>query len=203
VVETIFLDWALATGAGVLFGIAGRDQARDGSLLRSRAFRVGLVYLHVAVIAVSATLYAFEPAWMWMYVVDPARIPLPLVVLAFLGYEACYLAGFVVAAWLERWRRNSGWALAGALFAGITAAEAAARVRLFHMGSYEEFAAGRAPLGIDLSPFRLEPAMALVLGPGALAVLALVVLLLRLRGPSTSEPAGAAGLGRPREYTPR
>ena len=77
VVETIFLDWGLALGAGLLFGMAGRgESAAVGALVRTRAFKWGLGYLHVGVIAISVTLYAIEPDWMWMYYVDPAGLPL-------------------------------------------------------------------------------------------------------------------------------
>jgi len=181
VIETVFLDWALALGAGLLFGLAGRGEVRSSpSLVRTRAFRWGLVYLHVGVLAISLTLYALEPAWMWMYWVDPTHLPIVVVALAFVLYEICYVAGFALAAELERWRRNATWAVAGAMFLAINAAEVATRTRLFHFGSFDEFAAGRAPLGIDFSPFHLEPAMAIVLGPGLLATAAVIVIALRL-----------------------
>jgi hypothetical protein len=181
VVETIFLDWALAFGAGLLFGMAGRgESAAVGSLMRTRAFKWGLAYLHLGVIAISASLYVIEPAWMWMYWVDPVRVPIVVVVLSFLLYEVCYFAGFALASEIERARRNATWAIAGAMFAAITAAEIATWRRLFHFGSFEEFNAGAAPLGIDLDPFRLEPAMAIVLGPGLLATVAIVVIAVRL-----------------------
>jgi hypothetical protein len=181
VIDTVFLDWALALGAGLLFGLAGRSEVADApSLARTRAFRWGLLYLHVGVIAISAALYAIEPAWMWMYWVDPTTLPIVVVVLSFLVYELCYIAGFAIARELESVRRNATWGLVAVMFPAITLAEIAARVRLFHFGSFDEFAAGKAPLGIDFSPFRLEPAMAIVLGPGLLATAAIVVLTLRI-----------------------
>jgi hypothetical protein len=181
VVETIFLDWALSFGAGLLFGMAGRgESASVGALVKTRAFKWGLAYLHIGVIAISATLYIIEPAWMWMYWVDPARLPIVVVVLSFLVYEICYFAGFALASEIERYRRNATWVLTGAMFLAINVAEVATRTRLFHIGTFEEFNAGRAPLGIDLSPFRLEPAMAIILGPGLLATVAVVVIAIRL-----------------------
>lgn len=180
-IETIFLDWALAFGAGLLFGMAGRgESAAVGALVRTRAFRWGLAYLHVGVIAISVALYLIEPAWMWMYWVDPSRVPVVVVALSFLLYEVCYFAGFALASEIERQRRNATWALAGAMFAAITAAEVATRTRLFRFGTFEEFNAGAAPLGLELDPFRLEPAMAIVLGPGLLATVAIVIIAVRL-----------------------
>jgi hypothetical protein len=203
VIETVFLDWALALGSGLLFGLAGRGEvASSPSLVRTRAFRWGLIYLHLGVLAISLTLYAIQPAWMWMYWVDPAHLPVVVVILAFVLYEVCYIAGFALAAELERWRRNATWALAGAMFVAINAAEVATRTRLFHFGSYSDFAAGRAPLGIRFSPFHLEPAMAIVLGPGLIATVAIVVVAVKLwkddqRRVPAGAPVAAAAAGYP------
>ena len=181
VIETVFLDWGLALGAGLMFGLAGRGEvASSASLTRTRAFRWGLAYLHIGVLAISLTLYALQPAWMWMYWVDPSHLPLVIVVVAFVLYEVCYLGGFALASELERWRRNSTWALVGAMFVAITGAEVSTRTRLFHFGSFDAFASGHAPLGIHLSPFHLEPALAIVLGPGLLATAAVVLITLKL-----------------------
>lgn len=195
-IETVFLDWGLALGAGLLFGLAGRNEvASADSLFRTRAFRWGLAYLHIGVIAISATLYVLEPAWMWMYWVDPTRLPLVVVVLAFVMYEVAYIGGFALAAELERVRRNATRILAGFAGVAITAAEVATRTRLFHFGTFDEFAAGRAPLGLETSPFHLEPAMVIVLGPGLLATVAIVVIAVRLwradERRAMSTPAGA------------
>src|ERR1700752_3137937 len=59
VIETVFLDWALALGSALLFGLAGRAEVRTAdSLLRTKSFRWGLAYLHLGVLAISITLYA-------------------------------------------------------------------------------------------------------------------------------------------------
>ena len=182
VISTVFLDWALSFGAGLLFGLAGRGEVTAArSLFGTRAFRWGLVYLHVGVLAISLTLYGLNPAWMWMYWVDPARLPVVVAVIAFLLYEVCFIGGFALAAELERRRAGATLGLAGVMFLAITAGEVSSRVRLFHFGTFGEFAAGRAPLGIGFSPFHLSAEMAIVLGPGLLATAAIVVVLLRLR----------------------
>jgi hypothetical protein len=203
VIETVFLDWTLALGAGLLFGLAGRGEvASSPSMTKTRAFRWGLIYLHVGVLAISLALYAIEPAWMWMYWVDPAKLPVVVVALAFVLYEVCYVAGFAIASELERRRRNATWILAAGMFAAITAGEIASRVRLFHFGSFEEFAAGRAPLGLRFSPFHLEPAMIIVLGPGSLATVAIVVLALRLWRSDQRRAAAPAVVAAPARSTP-
>jgi hypothetical protein len=181
VIETVFLDWSLALGAGLFFGLAGRREVETaGSFVRTRAFRWGFVYLQLGVLAISLTLYAIEPAWMWMYWVDPARLPIVAVALVFVLYEVCFVAGFALASELERWRRNATWWVAGGMFVAINAAEIATWRRLFHFGTFAEYQAGKAVLGLDFSPFHLEPAMAIVLGPGVIATVAVVVLALKI-----------------------
>jgi len=181
VVETVFLDWSLALGAGLFFGLAGRREVESsGSFMRTRAFRWGFVYLHLGVLAISLTLYAIEPAWMWMYWVDPTHLPIVAVALVFVLYEVCYVAGFALASELERWRRNATWWLVGAMFVAINAAEITTWRRLFYFGTFSEHEAGKAVLGLRLSPFHIEPAMAIVLGPGVLATVAVVALALKI-----------------------
>jgi hypothetical protein len=181
VVETVFLDWGLAFGAGLLFGMAGRgESAAVGALVRTRAFRWGLAYLHVGVIAISVTLYVMEPDWMWMYYVRPAQLPLVIVAIAFLLYEVCYFAGFALASELERIKRNATWALVGVMFAAITAAEISTRDRLFNFTDRLQSGPVLVRKGLTFSPFHIEPAMAIVLGPGLIATVALVVIAVRL-----------------------
>lgn len=180
-IATVFLDWGLSFGAGLLFGIAGRGEfAVAPSRVATRPFRWGLAYLHVGVIAISLVLYAMNPDWMWMYWVDPRALPVAVVGAAFALYEVCFLAGFFLATEIDRRRRTLTWVVAAGMFAAIIAAEIATRVRLLHFGTIDEFAAGRAPLGIDLDPFRLEPEMAVVLGAACVATAALGLLVWRL-----------------------
>ena len=181
VVETVFLDWALCFAAGLLFGMAGRgESASTGKLMGTRAFKWGFGYLHLGIVAVSVTLYVMEPDWMWMFWVSPVRIPILVVVLAFLMYEAAFIAGFAIASELERIRRNATWIVVGGLFSAITVFEFAARDRLFNFGTIAEQQAGTLGPGIGLDPFHIEPAMVVVMGPGLLGLIAAVVIAVRL-----------------------
>jgi len=200
VVETVFLDWALAFGAGLLFGMAGRgESASVGALMRTRAFKWGLAYLHIGVIAISATLYAMEPDWMWMYWVDPRRLPIVAVVLVFLVYESCYFAGFALASEIERQRRNATWILTGIMFAAITLGEVLTYKRLFYFGTLADHEAGTLTPGLRLDPFHLEPAMVIVLGPGLLATVAVVVIAVRLWRDDVARFGRPAGRTRERQ----
>lgn len=146
-VPTVFLDWGLAFGAGVLFAIAGRRElAHVQRKVQTRAFRWGLAWLHLGVIAISITLYALDRDWMWMYWVDPRALPVGIEVLAFLLYEICFVAGFFIAAELSE---RAALGLAVATGAAITWLEISARARLFRLDQFWlVFAAGLASLAV-------------------------------------------------------
>lgn len=175
-VATVFLDWGLSFGAGLLFAIVGRAGAAP-KRFRTSAFRWGLVYLHLGVIAISVVLYALQPDWMWMYWVDAATLPIAVHIVAFALYEVCFLAGFTLGAELSA---RAGWGVAGLMAIVISATEFTTRTRLFHLGTYDEFAAGRAPAAISTNPLSIEPAWWIVTVAGGISMVALIVALRRL-----------------------
>jgi multisubunit Na+/H+ antiporter MnhB subunit len=165
VVETVFLDWLLSLGVGLLFGRLGMRALEDGrSRLASPAFRAGAL-TQAVLMAVSVTLYALSPEWMWMYWADPAQLPLGIVVLAFAMYAVAFLAGFLLAPELERLRPGAAWWALGAVAAGATLLELLAWDRLTRLGTVSEFASGTA--GALSGAFLAV----LVVGGGALIVL--------------------------------
>jgi hypothetical protein len=194
VVATVFLDWGLSFGAGLLFAMAGRSGARE-LRFRSPAFRWGLAYLHLGVIAISVVLYALQPDWMWMYWVDASTLPVAVHIVAFVVYELCFLAGFTLGAELSA---KAAWGLAGLDAIAISATEFAARTRLFHLGTFDEFAAGRAPAAIATDPFRVEAAWWIVTVAGGISMVALIVVLRKLhlqgRGVQTTKAPAAANV---------
>jgi hypothetical protein len=153
-----------------------REIATNPPGFRTRAFRWGLVYLHLGVIAVSVTAYILNPDWMWMYYVNARSLPIVIVALVFALYEASFVAGFLIGPALERARRGLGIAVAIVAGIGITIAEMASRGRLGHFGTFEEFRNGTAKQGLKFSPFHLEPVMALLLIAGVVSTIAIVVL---------------------------
>lgn len=177
-IATVFLDWGLAFGAGVLFAIFGRAElAGASSRLRTRAFRWGLIYLHAGVLTISITLYAINADWMWMYWVDPRVLPLGIVILTFALYEVCFLAGFLLTAELAR---GPAWVVAGATAAAITTLEIAARGRLFRFGTLNEFRSGIAEPAIAFGPLRVQPEWWLVGIAGGISLVALALMLRKL-----------------------
>lgn len=175
-VETVFLDWGLSLGAGLLFALAGGAEARERRF-DSRAFRWGLAYLHLGVVALSIALYALEPDWMWMYWVDASTLPVAVHVLAFVMYEVCFLAGFTLGAELKT---NHAWGVVALTALAISATEYTTRTRLFHLGTFDEFAAGRASAAVATDPLRIEAAWWIVSIGGVVSMVALIVALRRL-----------------------
>jgi len=145
VVETIFLDWLLSLGTGLLFGKLGIVSLRPGrSRLASAGFLAG-ASVQVLLMAVSLSLYALSAEWMWMYWVDPAGLPVGIVVLAFAMYAVAFLAGYLLAPELERIRMGAAWWAVGAVAVGATLLELLAWDRLTALGTLAEFATGQAP----------------------------------------------------------
>lgn len=109
-VATVFFDWALSFGVGLLFGIFGRPELEASrSRLATRAFALGFAFETIAVLPVALAVYILAPEWMWMYWVDPARLDVGVEVVAFAMYYVSFVAGFLLAPELERVRPRLAW----------------------------------------------------------------------------------------------
>ncbi|MEX2457547.1 MAG: hypothetical protein WD770_01020 [Actinomycetota bacterium] len=143
-VATIFLDWMLSLGVGLLFGRIGEHSHAPGAArLSSAGFRAGAL-AQLALMAVSVTLYAVSDDWMWMYWVDPAALPFGIVFMAFAMYAVAFLAGYLLAPELDRLRAGSSWVAIGLTAVAITVLEVTTWDRLTSLGTLSEFLAGRA-----------------------------------------------------------
>lgn len=144
-VATVFFDWAMSFGVGLLFGVAGGSALRETpSRLSSRAFRLGIMFETFAVLPIALAVYVLEPDWMWMFWVDSARLPIALEVFAFAMYFVSFLAGFLLAPELERLRAGLAWVAAVVGGATLLAAAAFTWERLRSLGSILEFETGAA-----------------------------------------------------------
>ncbi|MGH2740161.1 MAG: hypothetical protein ACRDH6_06740 [Actinomycetota bacterium] len=173
-VETVFFDWALSFGVGLLFGIFGRpefDRAR--SRLTTRAFALGFAFETVAVLPIALSVYVLAPDWMWMYWVDSARLSVGVEVFAFAMYYVSFVAGFLLAPELERLRARLAWIVWGMGSIGLLTAVVLTKDRLLALGTVSEFEAGTTA-SFTGSPFWVT--LAGLVGAGVFLVLALGAL---------------------------
>lgn len=89
--------------------------------------------------------YLAHPAWSWLYLVNPSRVPRVAVVTIVAAWGAAVIGAYYGGAWLLR--NGKERVLLGAIavgFALIVLLVILLRHRLLHYGSYEDFARGRA-----------------------------------------------------------
>lgn len=180
-VKTFFLDWGLSLGAGLLFGIAARREAGVRAPFATRAFRWGLAYQQIGILAIAVTLYVIRPDWMWMYWVDPRGLPIVVVLLSFAMYELAFVAGFSIAASAPT---RPVVVFAVAVGVALAAGQVAARARLANFGTLEEFRSGVAGGAAHGTAARTMMAA---------GVLSLLLLALMLRRLATSPGSPARG----------
>jgi hypothetical protein len=94
---------------------------------------------------VALYFYLVHPAWSWMYLIDPARLPGGIVVLVLLAYMATLLAGYLGGWALVKMQREKLLYVALAVIGvGLIVFLIAARGRISHAGTYDEYHAGHA-----------------------------------------------------------
>jgi hypothetical protein len=130
---------------GLVFAACARVQFAQGGSPWGRELAAVLSFEAIIVWPVALYFYLVHPAWSWMYLIDPARLPWGVSILVLLGYAATLLGGYL-----------GGWALLRArkekiLYAVIAALAVvhivfliAARGRISHAGTYDEYHAGHA-----------------------------------------------------------
>jgi hypothetical protein len=89
--------------------------------------------------------YLAHPAWTWLYLVDPARVPRIAVITILAAWSAACIGAYYGGAWLLRNGKERG--LAGALAGGaafVLLLLVLLRGRVFRYGSYGDWHDGRA-----------------------------------------------------------
>ncbi|HXU70111.1 MAG TPA: hypothetical protein VN947_12330 [Polyangia bacterium] len=144
-IPTVPFDLILSVFIGLVFSACARVQFAGGGTPWGRELAAVLSFEGIIVWPVALYFYLVHPAWSWMYLIDPARLPWGIVVLVLLAYVATLLAGYL-----------GGWALVRVgkekiLFAalavvgvGLIVFLIAARHRISHTGTFDEFHAGHA-----------------------------------------------------------
>ena len=131
---------------GVVFALSAHRQAADR---RSPFARNGLVpVLYQLALVMPSVLYLglVHPAWSWLYLVAPERLPFGIVGLALIGTAAAEAGGYLFGWQLLRLGRRREVSIATAtLGLGLVVAAVLLRHRIGHAGSYSEFTLDIAP----------------------------------------------------------
>lgn len=148
------------------------DRPTGQSRVSSPAFRASFALASAFVVLVALS-YGLNPAWMWMYYVDPQSVSVPALLYVLIGlYALPWIAGYAIGLELIRRSRNA-WrtAVAAALvMEGWLLAELWDRYNC--LADYQQFLQGECrPLLGSTEP------LALVLNLGGLMLVGLAVFL--------------------------
>lgn len=141
----IFLDLIFNVSLGLAFALCARDRVRADGPFSAPAFLMVLAFVGAILVPTTLYLYLAHPAWTWMYVVDPAKVPglalLPLLV----AHGGAVVLGWWIGSRLVAAGRARAVASAaaggGAL---VLLGVALSWGRLGRYGSYDDFVDGRA-----------------------------------------------------------
>jgi hypothetical protein len=130
---------------GLVFAWCARQQFSTGASPWGRELAAVLSFEAIIVWPIALYFCLVYPAWSWMYLVDPHRLPWGVSVLVLLGDAATLLAGYLAGWWILRAKKLP--ALYGAL-GGVALVLLilliGARRRLFNDGTFAEYHAGHA-----------------------------------------------------------
>jgi len=166
VVKTIQLDMLLTIGLGLLFSYLAHPHYQRGSAeqsaLKTPYFVYGLLYCVIVGDGVALACYLIRPAWMWMYWVDPERLPPALMVYYFGLYPILFTLGFLAVPELEKLRPGLSLKI---FFIDLAAAGLfifLAFGRLWSVGTLQQYLAGQARPMIGGSPLFCPLALVLL-----------------------------------------
>ncbi len=178
---TVQLDIILTGLLGLLFSLMSPKDDQQKPLFKRKSFNLSFLYRLISGVGVAVGAYIIEPAWMWMYWIDPSGIPVSHIVFLFaVIYPGSFLLGYLAAPYLEK--AGWGWRVLAALVAyEVIFVIVNLTTRLWKVASFEQFAKGETVPLVSFSPFSLTPlAVELTIGLG-IAVSSGVALLLYLR----------------------
>lgn len=157
--------------------MCARDRVRADGPFAAPAFPLVLIFAGVVLLPFTFYLYVVHPAWTWMYMVDPDKIPGLAVVPLVFFHAGVLLAGYYAGARLVRAGRHG---LAGYLSIGggvlLLVGLAVTWGRIGRYGTYEEYWDGRA---ISLLEHKLAYVMAAMMLGGLVSIGFVVLELLR------------------------
>jgi hypothetical protein len=145
VIPTVPFDLMFSVFVGLVFAACARVQFASGGSPWGRELAAVLSFEAIIVWPVALYFYLVHPAWSWMYLIDPARLPAGVSVLVLLGSVATLLGGYLGGWALLRVRKERAlYVTLAAMGVGLIVFLIAARARISHAGTYDEYHAGRA-----------------------------------------------------------
>jgi len=178
---TVQLDIILTGLLGLLFSLMAPKDDLQKPLLKRKSFNLSFLYMLISGIGVAIGAYIIEPAWMWMYWVDPRGIPVSHIVFLFACiYPGSFLLGYLAAPYLDS--AGWGWRIL-ALLVGYEVIFVICNLttRLWQVASFDQFAKGESVPLVSFSPLSFTPlAIELTIGLG-IAVTSGIALLMYLR----------------------
>ena len=134
----------LHVGLGLAFALAARGRIRADGAYASPAFAVALAQVGLVVAPLGFYFYLVQPAWTWMYWIDPDRVPMLAAVPLVAAHAGLVLGGWHLGAQLVRRDRQrlAVWILTGLGVALIVGA-AIALPRLFTAATYAGYHRGQ------------------------------------------------------------
>ena len=144
-IPTVPFDLILSVFVGLVFAACARVQFAQGGSPWGRELAAVLSFEGIIVWPTALYFYLVHPAWSWMYLIDPARLPWGIVVLVLLAYVATLLGGYLGGWALVRVRKEKIlFAALAVVGVGLVVFLIMARGRISHTGTFDDFHAGHA-----------------------------------------------------------
>jgi signal transduction histidine kinase len=145
VIPTVPFDLIFSVFVGLVFAACARVQFANGGSPWGRELAAVLSFEAIIVWPVALYFYLVHPAWSWMYLIDPARLPWGISVLVLLAYVATLLGGYLGGWALIRMQKEKLlFAALAVVGVGLVVFLIVARGRVSHAGTYDEYHAGHA-----------------------------------------------------------
>ena len=144
-IPTVPFDLILSVSIGLVFAACARVQFGSGGSPWGRELAAVLSFEAIIFWPVALYFIMVHPAWAWMYLVDPARLPFGVSLLVLIADVAALLGGYLLGWALLRARRERLlYALLGLVGLALLIFLISCRGRLMHSGSFDEYHAGHA-----------------------------------------------------------
>ncbi|MDB4970522.1 MAG: hypothetical protein JWN44_6211 [Myxococcales bacterium] len=144
-IPTVPFDLIFSVFVGLVFAACARVQFANGGSPWGRELAAVLSFEAIIVWPVALYFFLVHPAWSWMYLIDPARLPWGVSGLVLLGYAATLLAGYLAGwAMVRAHKEKILYAALAALGLALITFLVACRGRIAHAGTFDEYHAGHA-----------------------------------------------------------